>query len=269
MARDCIVLAHTDDENKKQILLKCIENLKAKNFRVIVCDHFFVKEAFEIADVFVYNQDNPILTPKDYEKFNLNHTTQTKFEKYLVFNPVNSFAAYSIIELIKSGYKYIKQDRALILNYDWHLTGDIDNYFKVDKDAVFFRYASDTSVYTAMFIMTKKLLKKLDQIKSIYDYAKNLVYLEWWFYDFYKTDNIEIFPDIHLQQFNANLYYRTDEKQIDFNIYKIDDNTVLVKDGDDFKEYTLHKNYEWIIGDKKLAVNLSDDHFKNHIAYRI
>ena len=111
----------------------------------------------------------------------------------MVFNPVNSFAAYSIIELIKSGYKYIKQDRALILNYDWHLTGDIDNYFKVDKDAVFFRYASDTSVYTAMFIMTKKLLKKLDQIKSIYDYAKNLVYLEWWFYDFYKTDNIEIF----------------------------------------------------------------------------
>ena len=41
MARDCIVLAHTDDENKKQILLKCIENLKAKNFRVIVLRPLF------------------------------------------------------------------------------------------------------------------------------------------------------------------------------------------------------------------------------------
>ena len=117
--------------------------------------------------------------------------------------------------------------------------------------------------------MTKKLLRKLEQINSIDDYAKNLVYLEWWFYDFYKTDNIEIFPDVHLAEFNANLYYRTDEKQIDFNIYKIDDNTVLVKDGDQFKEYTLHNKYEWYIGGKKLVVNLSKDHFNTHIAYRI
>ena len=268
MVRDCIVLAHTDDENKKQILLKCIENLKAKNFRVIVCDHFYIKEAFELADVFIYNQENPILTPKDYEKYNLNHTTQTKFEKYLVFNPVNTFAAYSIIELIKSAIKYVG-DKAMVLNYDWHLTGDVDHYFDVDKDAVFFKYADEKSVYTAMFIMTKNLLRKLEQIKSIDDYAKNLVYLEWWFYDFYKTDNIEIFPDVHLAEFNANLYYRTDEKQIDFNIYKIDDTTVLVKDGDEFKEYALHNNYKWWIGDKRLVINLSKDHFKNHIAYRI
>ena len=93
--------------------------------------------------------------------------------------------------------------------------------------------------------------------------------MEWWFYDFYKNDNIEIFPDIQLKEFNANLYYRTNEKQIDFNIYKIDDKTILVKDGDEFNEYTLHKNYEWFFKDKKLAINLSDDHFNNHIAHRI
>ena len=269
MVRDCIVLAHTDDKNKKNILLKCIKNLKERDFRVIVCDHFFIKEALELADIFVYNEDNPILTPKDYEKYNLNHITPTKFEKYLVYNPVNTFAAYSIIELIKSGYKYIEQDKVLVLNYDWHLTGNVDNYFEVDKDAIFFRYASDDSVYTAMFIMSKELLSKLDEIKSIDDYAKKLVYLEWWFYDFYKAYNIEIFQDVHLKEFNANLYSRTNEKQIDFNIYKIDEKTVLVKDGNKFNEYALHKNYEGFLGNKKLSINLSDDHFKYHIAQRI
>ena len=140
--RDCIVLAHTDGLDKKQILIDCIKRLKEKDYRVIVVDHLFVREAFELADVFVHTHHNPILTQKDYKKYNLTHLTDTFIGKYKLYNPLNTFAAYSIVELIKQGFNYVN-NKALILNYDWHLKGDLERYFELDTEAVFFNYTDN------------------------------------------------------------------------------------------------------------------------------
>ena len=265
---DCIVLAHTDSADKKNILLGCIEKLKKQNYRVVVVDHFFVREAFELADVFIHKYQNPILTPVDYKKYKLNHTTETIFKGYKLYNPVNTFAAYSIVELIKEGFNYV-DNKALVLNYDWHLTGNLDRYFNINKEAVFFKYADNNSVYTAMFIMQKKLALKLNAFKTIDDYCKNLKYLEWWFYDLFEKDNIVILPDEHLKEFNANLYYRINEKQLDLNFYLLNQKEVLLKNGEDLSIYTKHYKYKIKINENTLVVNLNEDHFDFHYAVKL
>lgn len=269
MVKECLVLAHSDSKKASKTLVDCVTLLKNKGYRVVVSNHFFNKEAYEIADAFVYNYNNPILTPSEYKKYNLNHITHKDIDGYRLYNPISSFAAYAIIELIKSGFEAITTEKCLVLNYDWHIKEDIDEYYNIKKDGVFFRYADNKSFYTSIFIMNKKLLTELSPIKSIDDYAKNLKYLEWFFYDLYNKKNIAIIDQAPLDRFDDNLYYRVSEINIDKKFYKISDGTVIYVDGDKTQEYTERKQYKLIEGNKTYIANLGEDYFTHHIAVKL
>ena len=266
MVKECIVLAHSEDAKTSKMLVDCVIALKKQDFRVIVTDHFINNEAFDLADAYVYNYENPILIPEQYSQFNLNHITHKQIQGYKLWNPVSTFAAYAIIEMIKAGFEASSTGKCLVLNYDWHIKGNIDEYFEYDTDAVFFKYADNVSYYTSIFIANKNVLRHLYDINSINDYAKNLKYLEWFFYDLYNDKNITVLDKPPFERFNHNLNYRVANISIDKKFYKLGKNEAIFVDGDKVDIYTLHNKYNIYKDGKQLLYNLGEDYFKYHIA---
>lgn len=266
MVKECLVLAHSEDAKTSKMLVDCVDALKKQGFRVIVSDHFLNEDAFKLADAYVHNYENPILRPEQYSQYNLNHITEKIVNGYRVWNPVTTFAAYAIIELIKSGFEAVRSDKCLVLNYDWHIKGNIDSYFEYDTDGVFFKYADDKSYYTSIFIANRSLLSNLNEINSIEDYAKNLKYLEWLFYDLYNDKNITVLDSPPLEKFNHDLNYRVSNLKINRKFYKTSENSVIYIDGNNVTEYPLQNNYRLKEGNKEYIVNLGEEYFKYQIA---
>lgn len=268
MVKECIVLGHSEDAKASKMLVDCVAALKQQNYRVIVSDHLYNKEAYDVADVFVQSYENPILRPDQYSKYNLRHIASKKIKNYQIWNPVTTFAAYAIIEMIKAAVDYVTTDKVLILNYDWHIKENIDEYFSIDADGVFFKYADDKSYYTSIFLANRALLSHLNEINSIDDYAKNLKYLEWYFYDLYQDKNIKVLDRPPFEKFNHNLNYRVENIKRDNKFYKIDENSVIYINGDEITEYPMQDTYVLEQENKKYVVKLSEEYFKYHIAVK-
>lgn len=266
MVKECLVLAHSEDAKTSKMLVECVAALKEQGFRVIVSDHYVCEQAYKLADAYVYNYENPILRPEQYSKYNLNHITEKVIDGYKVWNPVTTFAAYAIIELIKAGIEATREDKFLVLNYDWHIKGNIDSYFEYDTDGVFFKYADNKSYYTSIFLANRSLLSNLNEINSIEDYAKNLKYLEWFFYDLYQDKNITVLDSPPLERFNHDLNYRVSNLKINRKFYKTGENSVIYIDKGKAEIYTLHNRYEIYDKDKRFIANLGDEYFKFHTA---
>lgn len=98
------------------------------------------------------------------------------------------------------------------------------------------------------------------------DYAKNLKYLEWLFYDLYQDKNITVLDKPPLEKFNHDLNYRVSNIKTNNKFYKTGENSVIYINGDKIDEYTLHNSYRLFDGDKELFVNLGEEYFKYHTA---
>lgn len=271
MARSVIITGHTANDYMKELMLNCINSFKHYNFKVIVSDHIYHKEIFDATDIYVINESNPILTPKDYEKYNLNHVSHRIEHSigYNTYTPYETFAAFSILELVKKGFEQVEEDKALIVNYDFILKKSIDELFEKNEEGVFFRYPYPNSFYSSVYILNKRLLSKLNDIKSIDDYAKNLKYLEWWMYDLYKDENVLIFDKDYKEYFDGDLYYRSGHLRYDPNFWELPDGKVLMKFGNQSFVYDKTNHYEYFQDKKKLVFNLDDLHFKWHKAFKI
>jgi len=268
MVKECLVLTHTDSNKSIEDTLSCIRALKRKGYRVIVTDHFFNKDIFQLADVYVQSYDNPILKPEQYRANRINHVVPTEIEDYTLYNPVSSFAAFAIIKLLQAGFKHVTTDRCLVLNYDWEMTQDIDRYYNTEKEAVFFRYADPKSVYTSIFILKKSLFYVINNIKTLDDYKKNMTYLEWRFYNMFKDQNVDFVDGVPIHCFIANKHYRISEKQTNYQFYALDDdNTLFVKD-QEVKILPRKQSYTIKIKNKEFTANLSKEHFYSHYAIK-
>lgn len=266
-----VITGHTVTEYMKELMLNCIKSFKEHNFEVIVSDHIYHKEILNATDVYVINESNPILTPKDYERYSLNHTSH-RIEKHIGYNtytPYETFAAYSILELVKKGFEHVKTDKALVVNYDFKLIQPLDSLFELPEEGVFFRYPYPNSFYSSVYIINKRLLSKLDNTNSIDDYAKNLKYLEWWMYDLYKDENIKIFDTDYRQYLQGDFYYRSGNLRYDPNFWELPDGRVMMKVDDEAFEFDKRNQYEYHKNGKKVIFNLDDLHWKWHKARKM
>jgi len=265
-----VIIGHTDDDYKKDLMIKSIESFKERGHWVIVSDHIFNKEVLNSCDQYVLSEDNPIWTKADYLNVGLNHTSHKITEKYHTYTPYGTFAAYSIIELIKKGFEKVEGDKALVVNYDFQLVNDIKFFYDEPQEATFLKYSTHDAVYTSIFFMNKRLISKLDHCNSLKDYAKNLKYLEWWFYDLYKDENVKILEQHHSKWFNGDLYYRSSHLNYDFNIWKIHgEDRVVLKYDNTFEEHPVQDSYSFTINGKKVTYHLDNLHLRLHIAHRI
>jgi hypothetical protein len=232
MKRECVVLAHTNDDNKEAMLLDCIKSLKKYDFKVIVVDHFFIKSACDICDVFIVEGDNPVLTPESYADYGLYHVSVNSLNEFKLIQTINTFAAFSIIELIKSGFKYVT-NKALVINYDFELKREVDQFLTLEYQGNFLRYVRDNSLYSSAFFATKQLISLLDDVKNIGDYSKNMKYLEWYFFDLFGNQNISIIDGSINDFFVSNKYYRSRENYKEVGVFELNKNEVVVKVNDE------------------------------------
>lgn len=266
-----LITGHSANDRMRGLLLNCINSFKQNNFEVVVSDHFYHKDIFEAADVYVINESNPVLTPKDYERYNLYHVCPKHEHSlgYTTFTPYGTFASYAIIELVKKGFEQVKTDKALVINYDFIYKKPIDELFKRPEEGVFFRYPYPNSVYSSVYILNKRLVSKLDTINSIDDYAKNLKYMEPWMYDFYKDENVKIFDNDYREYFDGDYYYRAANLDNDTNFWLLPDGKVLMKVEDEAFEFDKRSQYEYHKNGKRVIFNLDELHFKWHTARRM
>lgn len=261
MNRECVVLAHTNDESKEVMLLDCIKSLKKFDFKVIVVDHFFVKSACDICDVFIVEGDNPVLTPESYADYGLYHVTVNSLNGYRFTQTINTFAAFSIIELIKAGFKYVT-DKALVINYDFELKKDVDQFLESKHDGDFLRYVRDDSLYSSAFFANKRLISLLDTVKSIEDYSKNMKYLEWYFYDLFRDKNISIIDGSIHDFFLPNKFYRSKENYKEVGVFELNKSEVVIKNNDKTIVQEKADFYEIKVDSTIVVIRPSDNHYK-------
>ena len=262
-----LITAHSDNPTRLKLLIECIKSIKQFGYKVIVVDHYFNHEPFELSDGFVWVEDNPVATPETWHEYNLYHVNQSEYKDYHTFTPYNCFAAYAIIDQFNKGYKLVEGEGVFSVHYDFQLKKDVRDLIEKYKhrDGIFFKYPSDDiSLFSSCFYLKKELWQKFERIKSLKQYMIQInKYMEWYFYSEFNDDNVEMLP-IHPQEyFITDLYYRSTYLNYSCNFYYNQDK-VLFNFNNEFEildkksEYFLYKN------DKKLNVYLKDDHFKFH-----
>ena len=262
-----LITAHSDNPTRIDLLLKCIESIKKFGYKAIVVDHYFNYEAFQLSDGYVWIEDNEIITPKDWHKYNLYHACHSPYEKYDTYTPYGSFAPYAILNQFKKGYQLVEGEGVFSIHYDFQLKNDVGELIKQypQRDGIFFKYPADNySLFSSCFYLKKSLWKKFERFNSIDQYMKEInKYMEWYFYDDFKNENVELLDAHPRDYFIHDLYYRSSYLNFTCNLYA-SEQEVLFNFNNTFEllnksdDYYLHKE------NKKLNIHLSKDHFKYH-----
>ena len=83
-----------------------------------------------MSDGYVWIEDNEIVTPKDWHKYNLYHACHSPYEKYDTYTPYDSFAPYAILNQFKKGYQLVEGEGVFSVHYDFQLKNDVGELIK-------------------------------------------------------------------------------------------------------------------------------------------
>tara|TARA_R100000742_G_C4279542_1_gene104410 strand:- start:1983 stop:2804 length:822 start_codon:yes stop_codon:yes gene_type:complete len=262
-----LITAHSNNKTRLDLLIDCIKSIKKFGYKAIVVDHYFNHEAFDLADGFVWVEDNDIVTPAQWDKYNLFHASQTAYERYDTFTPYDSFAPYAIINQFKKGYRLVEGEGVFSIHYDFLLKKDVAELINKypNRDGIFFKYPPDNmSLFSSCFYLKKSLWHKFERIKSLDHYMQEInKYMEWYFYQEFKEENVEILPLHPRDYFINDLYYRSNQLNLNCNLYALQDE-VLFNFKDSFEITEKKRDYYFQKENKPLNIHLSKDHFKYH-----
>lgn len=262
-----LITAHSDNPTRLNLLLQCIESIKRFGYKAIVVDHFFNYEAFKEADGFVWVEDNAIVKPQEWSKYDLYHVCQTNYEKVDTFTPYDSFAPFAIIDQFNKGYRLVEGDGVFSIHYDWQLNKDVKELVEKypNREGIFFKYPPDNmSLFSSCFYLKKSLWKKFERIQSLDQYMHEIKkYMEWFFYDEFKDENVEILRSHPNEYFINDLYYRSSYLNFKCNLYGLDDE-VIFNFNNSFETLDKKLDYYFVKEDKPLNIHLHKDHFKFH-----
>jgi len=186
----CIILSHADTIEKESLLRRCVISLKNQGLFVIISSHIEVsKEFHEIADYIIYDKDNPVVYPDEYNK--LSNTIPIHWIKYDGFDLSYSFDfnhGFAAMKLIKNGLgiSYINNCRVThFINYDYIIDDQMvlkNHYDKLNEyDMIAYSWNDNDSINSAFFsARTNKLIETLNPFKTKEDYFcyENKVILE-------------------------------------------------------------------------------------------
>tara|TARA_R110002051_G_scaffold247195_1_gene306786 strand:+ start:1465 stop:2286 length:822 start_codon:yes stop_codon:yes gene_type:complete len=262
-----LITAHSDNPTRLSLLLECIKSIKRFGYKAIVVDHYFNHEAFDLADGFVWIEDNDIVTPEHWHKYNLHHASQTIYPNYDTYTPYGSFAPYAIINQFNKGHRLVEGEGVFSIHYDFQLNKDVAELIGKYKhrDGIFFKYPPDNaSLFSSCFYLKKPLWQKFERIKSLDHYMLEInKYMEWYFYQEFKDENIEILNTHPRDYFVNDLYYRSSYLNLNCNLYACGEE-VLFNFKDSFEILEKKKDYYFEKENKKLNIHLNKDHFKYH-----
>jgi autotransporter strand-loop-strand O-heptosyltransferase len=199
-----IVLSHADTEEKVHLLKRNLVALKNQGFATLVSTHVPVNEDIEeLADIVVYDKDNPVVYQKEYETLSsfipVLLMSYTGFDLVYPFDFNHGFAA---LKLIKNGLAAAlasDYQTSHFVNYDYVITNEktlVKHREELENhDLVSYRWDASDSINSAFFsAKTKKLLDALLPYSTKESYFKfeNKVILEEVLYEICKESQLTV-----------------------------------------------------------------------------
>jgi len=200
-----IVLAHPNNDFRKQLLKNCLSSL---NTNIILSANFPIEEdAQELCDYVIYTKENPLLFKSEFAKYNVAYYhwfTNEKGEKeYQLFEKEHGYCVYT---LMRNGVEYAKKigyKKVNIINYDYQLTkATINNNLKEldTNDFVVYKYTNlsyEEDSYCSAFLSAKtdailSFVTKFKDKKDYYTSGTSFNILEVKFYNFLKENNYKV-----------------------------------------------------------------------------
>ena len=184
MNKDIVIItAHCDDQEKLDILVECINEVKSQGYPIIISTHIQVpNNIYEMVDYVIYDKENPIIYNHEFSEYE--YATTWFWALYDGFYQEYTFDfnhGYAVLKLIKNGvsiakingydishvvcYDYIIKDKNLLKTHTESLKEyDVYSYdFKVKAvgiSAGLFSFKND------------KFIESFNDVNSKKDYCK-------------------------------------------------------------------------------------------------
>jgi autotransporter strand-loop-strand O-heptosyltransferase len=200
-----IVLAHPNNEFRKELLKNCLKRL---NTNIILSANYPIEEDTQaLCDYVIYTKENPLLYQDEFKKYNVAyyhfHTNEKGEKVYELFEKEHGYCVYM---LMRNGVEYAKKlgyKKVNIINYDYEITRTTinENLNILDTDDfVIYKYGNNSyeedSYCTAFFsAKTDAIHSFITKFKDKEDYYTNgptFNILEIKFYKFLKESNFKI-----------------------------------------------------------------------------
>ena len=199
-----IVLAHADTEEKRFLLKRNLISLKNQGFTTLISTHIPVSDEIEeLADIVVYDKDNPIVYQEEYEKLSpmipIFSMSYPSFNLTYPFDYNHGFAALKLIKngvavAVAGGYEI-----SHMVNYDYVITNErtLEKHRREleNNDLISYRWDAADSLNSAFFSARSKALHdallRFDTKESYFSF-ENKVILEDVLYEICKEANLKV-----------------------------------------------------------------------------
>ena len=194
---------HADTDEKKELLIECINEMKKQGYAVIVSSHIPLDDIiYELSDYVIYDKDNPVIYREDFQKYSsysfytINHPG---IEAQFILSFNHGYAAIRLFKAMSAVAEANGYDIIHLVNYDYILHDEkvlIGHAIDLDKnDLVSYKWGSDPeSVNTGLFSTKPSILNRiLRPINSKKDYCGiNKHTCEATVYELYKKQGLKM-----------------------------------------------------------------------------
>jgi autotransporter strand-loop-strand O-heptosyltransferase len=269
-----IIPCYCDTEEKKQMLIDCIESIKKANKKILLTSHYPMDDNIKnMVDYSIYDGDNNILCSKDYVEYGVAFYYWYDYENYTLVQPYpynHSFAVWTLFRNAFSFANSLGYKNAHVVDYDCIIGSekyfeDVNDLLK-SKDGVFYKFNDkikdgEPNYLSILFSLNVEVgVKIFNKWKSLKEYctnphgniiieiimAKELIKL---------GSNHVVFQNSVAKSYGnildrfsvmqSDLHYEYDDDDIQFNLYSFDENyniLVLKNKRDYSKSFSINVN---------------------------
>jgi hypothetical protein len=178
-----IITAHCDDDEKLNMLVDCIGEIKSQGYPIIVSTHIKVPDfIYDMVDYVVYDKENPIIYHYEFEEYK--NCATWLFTSYSGFYQEYTFDfnhAYAVLKLIKNSVSIAKvngYDISHVVCYDYLIKDKnlLNNHTDVlnEYDVYSYRFegAATEGVSAGLFSFKSDIfLQSFGDVNSKNDYS--------------------------------------------------------------------------------------------------
>jgi len=119
-----IITAHCDDDEKVNMLVDCINEIKSQGYPIIVSTHIKVPDfIYDMVDYVIYDKENPIIYYHEIEEYEFSKTWLfTSYDGFYQEYTLDFNHAYAVLKLIKNSVSIAKVngfDISHVICYDY------------------------------------------------------------------------------------------------------------------------------------------------------
>jgi hypothetical protein len=178
-----VITAHCDDQEKLDILVDCVSEIKSQGYVIIISSHIQVPNyIYDMVDYVIYDKENPIIYNHEFKDYG--SSTTWLWTSYSGFYQEYTFDfnhGYAVLKLIKNGAAIAKingYDISHVVCYDYIIKDKnlLKTHIDVlqEYDVYSYEFKGFTGVSAGLFsFRNDKFLETFGSINSKNDYSNS------------------------------------------------------------------------------------------------